>query len=182
MKKCCTCKLEKTFSDFNKNKRQIDGYANQCKICRKNYRLKNIEKIVEYRNIYKNITTIKSKKSKTNSKYFREKYQNDELFKLKHLIRTSIRKSLNKKGYTKKSKTFEILGCDYEFFKEYIENQFNKNMNWKNIHLDHIMPISSAKSKKEVILLNHYTNFQPLLIKDNLIKSNKIIEKQLKLL
>jgi len=44
------------------------------------------------------------------------------------------------------------------------------------------MPISSAKSKKEVILLNHYTNFQPLLIKDNLIKSNKIIEKQLKLL
>ena len=28
--------------------------------------------------------------------------------------------------------------------------------------LDHIIPVSSAKSEDEIIKLNHYTNFQPL--------------------
>ena len=40
-------------------------------------------------------------------------------------------------------------------------------------HLDHIKPISLAKSEEEIIELNHYTNFQPLWAKDNLSKSNK---------
>ncbi len=42
-------------------------------------------------------------------------------------------------------------------------------------HLDHIIPISYAKSKEEVYILNHYTNFQPLWAIDNLSKGNKYI-------
>ena len=55
-------------------------------------------------------------------------------------------------------------------------------MNWDNIHLDHIKPLATAKTEEDVILLNHYTNFQPLLAKDNLNKGKKIIEKQLRIL
>jgi hypothetical protein len=42
-------------------------------------------------------------------------------------------------------------------------------MKWDNIHLDHIKPINSYY-RKEVLELNHYTNFQPLFVKDNLSK------------
>jgi hypothetical protein len=50
-----------------------------------------------------------------------------------------------------------------------------EDMNWDNIHLDHIKPVSKFNLEDETELLDccHYTNFQPLLIKDNLNKSNK---------
>ena len=79
-------------------------------------------------------------------------------------------------GYSKKSRTYDILGIDYEEFKIYIENQFLEGMTWGNHgkwHLDHKIPISWGKTEEEVIKLNHYTNFQPLWTCDNLSKGNK---------
>jgi hypothetical protein len=70
-----------------------------------------------------------------------------------------------------------MLGCDYDFFKAYIERQFKQGMTWENHgkwHFDHIIPVSSAKNEEELIKLNHYTNFQPLWAEENLSKSNKI--------
>jgi hypothetical protein len=43
-------------------------------------------------------------------------------------------------------------------------------------HIDHIIPISLAKTEDEVYLLCHYTNFQPLWARDNLVKKNKLNE------
>lgn len=53
-------------------------------------------------------------------------------------------------------------------------------MNWDNRglygwHIDHIIPLSSAKTEEEVYKLCHYTNLQPLWAKENLSKGNKII-------
>jgi len=100
----------------------------------------------------------------------------DSLFKLTRGIRSLILKSF-KNQFTEKSKrTQEILGCSYEEFKIHLENQFDENMNWDNQgsywHMDHIKPISLAKSKDEVYELNHYTNFQPLYWEENLGKGN----------
>ena len=49
------------------------------------------------------------------------------------------------------------------------------DMNWNNIHLDHIKPISlfDLNSHEEFLDCCHYTNFQPLLAEDNLSKRNK---------
>ena len=37
-------------------------------------------------------------------------------------------------------------------------------------HIDHILPLASAKDDEEVFKLCHYTNLQPLWAEDNLIK------------
>ena len=48
-------------------------------------------------------------------------------------------------------------------------------MTFQNIHIDHIKPVSKFNLDNEEEFLDccHYTNLQPLLIKDNLEKSNK---------
>ena len=44
---CCKCKLEKDYCDFGKLKSSTDGLRYECKSCRKNHRIENIEKIKE---------------------------------------------------------------------------------------------------------------------------------------
>lgn len=103
----------------------------------------------------------------------------DSLFRFTCSIRVLIRRSLETRKYRKKSKTSEILGCSFEQFKSHIENQFLPGMNWENRsqwHLDHIMPVSMAKTYDELLRLNHYKNFRPLWAKDNMVKSDKKID------
>lgn len=58
-------------------------------------------------------------------------------------------------------------------FKSYLESKFETWMNWENRGLyngelnygwdiDHIIPLSSAKTEDDIIKLNHYSNLQPL--------------------
>ena len=111
---------------------------------------------------------------------------NNPIFALIVDVRRIIYNSLYSKGYTKKSRTYEILGCTYEEFQIYIQSQFESWMDWNNHGIytgnynetwqyDHIKPLSSATTEKEVLELNHYTNFKPLCSKINLIdKGDKI--------
>lgn len=94
--------------------------------------------------------------------------------------RVSARISLGirKSGYSKKSKTAEILGCDWDFFVCHIEKQFTKGMSWENRgewHIDHIVPLASAETEDDVIALNHFTNLRPLWAVDNITKGDKAI-------
>jgi hypothetical protein len=112
-------------------------------------------------------------------KYNTYQYNNDEIFKLKTIMRNRIRNFLLLKGITKKNKTFNIVGCSPSYLKEYIEKKFTEGMCWEKmgqyIHIDHIIPLSSAKTEEEIYELCHYTNLQPLWAADNLTKYNKII-------
>ena len=94
-------------------------------------------------------------------------------------MRCRIWKYLNILEISKKNKTFDIVGCSPEFLKEHLEKQFTEGMDWEllgqHIHIDHIIPLSSAKTEDELYKLCHYTNLQPLWAEDNLKKSNKIL-------
>ena len=76
---------------------------------------------------------------------------------------------------SKTKSSIEYLDCSPEYFKSYIESKFIEGMNFDNNHYDHIKPVSKFKMEDpdELLKCCHYTNFQPLLVVDNLEKSNK---------
>ncbi len=103
------------------------------------------------------------------------KKKKDPIFALTKRLRNRIYNILRK---DKCRHTIDIVGCSKEEFKIHIESQFKDGMSWERlneIHIDHIIPVSSATTKEEVYKLNHYTNLQPLWAKDNLRKHNKFI-------
>jgi len=158
----------------------------------KEYYLNNFEKLNEKNKQWYKLNTEKhvenSKKWNENNKEKMNEYYNnrikiirkkDPINNLKFNVRTRIYNILRIKNIKKDKKTFDIVGCSPQFLKEYIENQFTEGMSWnkigKEIHIDHIIPLSSAKTEEEIYELCHYTNLQPLWAKDNLKKSNKIL-------
>lgn len=111
------------------------------------------------------------------NKLKRHKVANDPLFAVIGRCRSRVNQVFRINGYTKRSRTYEIIGCSYEFLMGYIESQFKLGMSWENRsewHIDHIIPLASAKTEEDVIRLNHYTNLQPLWATDNLRKSDKM--------
>jgi hypothetical protein len=58
---------------------------------------------------------------------------------------------------------------------EIITRDFAKGMTWDNRvdwHIDHIMPISSAKTEADVLRLHHFTNLRPLWAHENAAKGD----------
>ena len=143
----------------------------------KKYEQKHKQQISEYRKKYK--------KSEKYIEYQNNRKKTDILFKLKMNISCLIRNSIKKNGYKKSIKTENILGCSIEEFKQYIENLFESWMNWNNHgvlksgkrqhtwQIDHIIPLSSAKTEEDVLKLNHYKNLQPLDAYTNVVLKNK---------
>lgn len=73
------------------------------------------------------------------------------------------------------------IGCSLEELKNHLEKQFKVGMTWNNWslfgwHIDHIIPLSSAKTESEMIKLCHYTNLQPLRAEENHKKGSRIKE------
>jgi len=137
------------------------------------YYYNNREKRLEYNKKYNNINREKR------NEYLKTKKMNNPIYRLSHNVRGRIYTFLKNNNITKQNKTFDIVGCSPEFLKEHIEKQFSDGMSWElmgqHIHIDHIIPLSSANTEEEVYKLCHYTNLQPLWAEDNLKKSNKIL-------
>lgn len=102
----------------------------------------------------------------------------DPYFAETERVRGLIRASLRSRGFSKASRTSEILGCTPIEFRRHIERQFLKGMSWDNRdqwHIDHITPMSSAKNQEMAMRLNNYTNLRPLWVSENLKKNGKAI-------
>ena len=135
-----------------------------------NYTKKNLEQVKLYRNEWQ-------KNNRKKTAFYRRKWlASNEIANIADRYRRRLNYVINKFGLIKRKTSMKILGCSFNEFKIHIEKQFLKGMTWENRsewHIDHIVPISSAKTEEDVIKLNHYTNLRPLWAKDNLIKSNK---------
>lgn len=192
---CKVCKRGSAKKEYEKNKERIltyqKGYylenSDRIKSRVSNYGLNNKEKIKEKVKIYyqKNVEErlFYAKQYRENNKEKRNEYEKhrkktDKIFKLKHLVRNRISKFLKIKRFTKKHSTFELIGCTPKELKIYLEQKFTNGMSWDNQgewHIDHKIPLASAKSEEELYKLCHFTNLQPMWAAENIKKGSKII-------
>lgn len=144
---------------FNKHKKRYAIKREEILEYHKQYDKENVKKINNYK-----INWVKNRKKK------------DPQFKLLVNLRSRIRAFIKNKSSTTK----ELIGCSLDELKLHIEKQFKPGMNWENWsskgwHIDHIIPLASAKTEEELYKLCHYTNLQPLWAKENLSKGDRII-------
>ena len=180
---CSKCEADKSLNEYSKFR---GGLRNVCKTCVKIYdqeRYKNSkdklkQQVKDYckNNKYKVLLSKKKydlKNRTSKNIYVINRRKIDELYRLKCNVRSLIGASLRNNNYKKDTKTQNILGCPFEDFKLYLESKFELWMSWDNYgkyngqlnfgwDIDHIIPVSSSKTKEELIKLNHYTNLQPL--------------------
>lgn len=202
-KVCNKCGIEKPLSEYrltyykNRGKSYYSGACKECqKVDRKIYNEKNRKEILEkgrkraiiYRKTHSEEIKERSKKyriknkekiTKRQNEWCKRKSRTDSVYNLKVRIRQSIKRSLNKKGFERSRSCEKILGCDYETFVNHLLNTYKENYgeeynNNIKVHIDHIVPLKIAKTKNDIIRLNHYTNLQLLKAEDNLHKGAKL--------
>lgn len=180
MKECKKCHINKPYVDFYKLTKSADGYHNSCKLC-VYHNKESKEKLEKY--YIKNKTSIKIKVVS----YQKNRKSNDSIYKLRCILSKKTSGYLKSKRTRKTQKSFiKLFGVDRPTAMNHIERQFKKGMNWENRGVfwvvDHIIPLSAAKTEDELYQLCHYTNLQPLLYEENSSKSATIEKIQLKIL
>jgi hypothetical protein len=119
----------------------------------------------------------KAKRNKIMARYNKKRRELDLVFKVKTNMRTRLYKFFKSKSLKKNKRTEELLKASYEEVMNHLKNLFTEGMTWDNYgewHVDHIIPLASAKNIEESISLCNYKNLQPLWAIDNLLKSAKI--------
>ena len=173
MKICKNCGIEKELDEFHIQTKSKDGHRNVCKKCRKN------ETKIYYTRHKKayNIMSAKwNRDNKTRRREICKRHKQKPYIRFKEAIRHRIYMFMKSKSVKKNNKTFNIVGLDPEKLRFYIEKQFVDNMSWENYgkwHVDHKIPLSSARNKEEINKLCYYTNLQPMWLLDNLKKGKK---------
>jgi len=151
-KRCCRCNKVKDISNFHIKSDSKDGYDGRCKDCKRQYnnkwRSENLEKAREYdRKYVRNIRRDPVKR----------------MFK-NYISRASKCKIKNKLNITKSYQT--ILGCSVKYLGEFIESQFEGEMNWNNYgvywELDHEIELFRVRDEQDFELINHFSNLRPL--------------------
>ena len=141
----------------------------------KKYRTENAKKLREQKNIYARTSPVAKAQR---ARYRKRRKEQDPLYVMKERARKTIADSFLRRGYTKNSKTQEIIGCDWQVFARHLlktwEDNYGTIYAGEEYHIDHIIPLSTANTEEEVKHLCHYTNLQLLKPADNLAKSNKI--------
>lgn len=171
-------------SDYNlKNRKhwrskaatRSDAYREAERERNRTYHRRNREAIAERRRKYRQ--NNKELLAERNRVYQEKRRAHDHKYVLVGRLRRRMLQALNEKHLTKNQTTMQALGCDADYFCQHIERQFLKGMNWENRdkwHLDHIVPISSAKTEEEIYQLAHFTNIRPMWATENISKGNQV--------
>ena len=193
--KCEKCHIEKEISEFY-FRNETNKYRKDCKECfklhSKIYRTENYDKVLESKKKYyynnqekcceRSINWYENNKEIKNQKhivYIRTRRQNDIEFKIYSNIQSRIYSAL-KNDNKKKDSTLNIIGCSIVFYKNWLEFQFNENMNWDNHgeywHIDHVTPCASFNLLDDDHIKEcfNWKNVRPIEKFLNLSKNDKI--------
>lgn len=149
-KLCTSCNIEKPSIKFKPSKLGRFGVGSTCRPC----------------------FNIKWNKNQTqtgqNRLYQKNRKKTDPLFKIKYLLRLRLLDALKRTNVTKSHSAFKLLGCEIEFFKQYLESLFLPEFTWDNHgivwEIDHTKPCASFNLliEDEQQKCFHYTNLKPL--------------------
>jgi AraC-like DNA-binding protein len=176
---CKECRKKETSLYYKNNKNKIiENVSNYRKTNTDKVKISQKKSYIKNNDYYLLKAKLYREQNKENRNiYIKKRKTIDPIFKLKHLMSSRLLIFLKSKNITKNNKTFNTIGCSPEYLKEYLEKQFTSNMSWdlmgKHIHIDHIIPLCSAKTEEEIYKLCHYTNLQPLWAIDNIKKGGK---------
>lgn len=195
LKICSVCKKIKELNNFYFRK-DTNSYRSWCIDCEKSrtkdFYEDNKDKILDkqHQSYIENKEVILQRKKDYaknhkeqlrvyHTKYTYNRRKNDNIFHFKSQIRHLINQSFRRRGIQKKGKTEDIVGCDFETFNKYLLNTYKENYGYdwdgiEEVHVDHIIPLSTANTEEEILKLCHYTNLQLLKAKDNLDKKDKL--------
>ena len=174
---------QKAHEYYLKNRERIISYA-------KKYREDNLDKVKETQRKYRESHADELRAKKTEyartspvakaqrARYKKRRLERDPVFATKERMRKFLVDSFLRRGYKKNSHSEEIIGCDWQTLMNHLFETWRQRYGTvyagEDYHIDHIIPLSEAKTEDEVIKLCHYTNLQLLKPSDNLSKSNKI--------
>ena len=192
---CRICKKEKPIDAFYI--RENGKHRTECIECQKqrvkrwyqNTRPIRIKQREEYRTAHRQELLKKQKdyyyknREQVLQKHYarRKQAKKDSTHKEIEKIRWTLQGIMhNDWGYTqpkskkRKIELEKILGCSIEEFKDYMLKTWKDKYGtaWDNepFHIDHILPLSSAKTPEDVIKLCHYSNLRMLTPDDNLTR------------
>lgn len=178
---CKQCEnINRNIYDIKYRKKHNEEIKIKRKKRNKKLSLEEKEKIKKYMKNY--IPKWRKKNKEKIAIYYKndnEKRKNDKFLKFKDQLRHEILRSFKTKGLTKNQHTKEIVGMELDNLYLYLRKTFKNNYGYEwdgieKVHIDHIIPLSTAKTNKEIEKLCYYTNLQLLKAKDNLEKYNKL--------
>jgi hypothetical protein len=139
---------------YDKNKDHVKEYD------RKRYEETRESQIEYSKNYYKQ---NREERLKYGAKWYNRKKERDPIFNLYTKVRALLHSGLKRQGYSKTSRTHEILQCSYEELMEHLNNNpYGFKYEDGGYDIDHIVPVSSAKTEEELLKLNVFTNLQLL--------------------
>ena len=177
-----------------KNKEKINSQKKECYLLniekekerQKEWRLNNSKIVKHYQQEYykknkESLNELKRKKRQENLEEYRrlerDRFEKSPHLKLIRNYRTRIKNYMKFNKVSIGTGTLELVGLSSQELKNYLESKFVDGMCWDNYglygwHIDHVIPLSSAKNDDRLKELCHYTNLQPLWAFDNLSKGS----------
>ena len=171
-KYCSVCNTLHPITQFKKTLKSKDGYYNICINCWKP-------------------TEWNSDKQKASGKRWCERNKEKVRIKLKNRsqkqqfiikqrLSARIKCAFKLQSSRKIDKTYDYIGCSYEFLKKWFEFQFQDRMSWTTIgewHIDHVTPCDMYNLTDEAQSYEcfNWRNLRPCWADENLTKSSHII-------
>jgi len=174
MKKC----TKAYYAEYRKkNRKKIkdrqrkwnEDHKDELKAYKKQYRQDNKEHI---RDLSDNWIELNRDRHMEYTRDYYRRRRKEPIAKAKYRLQALIRSSLVNNGYSKTSKSAEILGGDFETVWGHLKKTWSENYG-RNLEatdkyeIHHIIYCKTATTEEELIKLQHHTNLRLLTPKDH---------------